>query len=338
MNRLLKNWRLKTGSLAIAVFLAIYVQYSHNVSRTVNVRVADIPLPEDLLLAARVPSFLEVTFYGSRDLIDLEPSEFRIVLKKSNPRAGENDYRAELTPDLPENITATYTDRLKVYLDRADSRMLPVIPALDLTLKGELQLGYVATEPPAIRIRGPFQNLSTMDRLGTESIRMQSSIARQESAAKIPVAGLPDLVEVPTGQTDSVNVSVRLLQSDWRDQDDLTLIEDVPVRCFNEIRGLEMKVVGDETVDIFIAREPPGLARDQLRAFVFCPVYYDEDQAAVKPSFLIKNLPVFINDRLRRSNLDILNVSPARVDLQFEKAEVRVPTEETQGFKEHVLP
>ncbi|MEQ9364996.1 MAG: hypothetical protein RIF32_12165 [Leptospirales bacterium] len=338
MKRLLQNWKLKTGSLAIAVFLFVYVQYSHNVSRTVNVRVAEIPLPDNLLLAARVPSFMEVTFYGSRDLIDLEPSEFRIVLKKSNPKTGENDYRAELTPELPENITATYQDRLNVYLDRADSRMLPVIPSLDLTLKGDLELGYVVTEPPAIRIRGPFQNLSTMDRLGTEAIRIQSSIARQESAAKTPVAGLPDLVEVPRGQADSVNVTVRLLTSNWRDRDDLTLIEDVPVRCFNDIRGLEMKVVGDETVDIYIAREPPGLARDQLRAFVFCPVYYDEAQAAVKPSFLIKGLPVFINDRLRRSNLDILSVSPALLDLQFEKATVRRPTEETQGFKEHVLP
>lgn len=338
MNRLLHNWKLKTGSLAIALFLFVYVQYTNNVSRTVNVRVDPIPLPDDLLLSARVPSFMEVTFHGSRDLIDLEPSEFRIVLKKSNPKTGENDYRAELTPELPENISATYPDRLKVYLDRSNSRMLPVLPALDLTLKGELQLGYVTTQPPAIRIRGPFENLATMDRLGTESVRIQSSIARQESATKIPVAGLPDLVEVPSGQADSVNVSVRLLTADWMDQDDLTVIEDVPVRCYNEIRGLNMKVVGDETVDIYIAREPPGLAKDQLRAFVFCPVFYDEAQAAVKPSFLIKDLPVFISDRLQRSNLDILNVSPARMDLQFEKAALRVPTEETQGFKEHVLP
>lgn len=338
MKGLLRNWKLKAGSIVIAVFLFIYVQYSNNVSRTVNVRVEPIPLPADLLLANRIPSFMEVTFYGSRDLIDLEPSEFRIVLKKSSPKTGENDYRAELTPELPENITATYPDRLKVYLDQADSRMMPVLPTLDLTLEGDLQLGYVATEPPAIQVRGPFQTLATMDRLGSEAVRIQSSIARQESAAKVPVAGLPDLVEVPPGQSDSVNVSVRLLTSDWKNQEDVTVIEDVPVRCYNEIRGLEMKVVGDETVDVYISREPPGLARDQLRAYVYCPVFYDETKAAVKPSFLIKELPVFIQDRLRRSNLDILMVSPARLDLQFEKATVRVSTEERQGFKEHVLP
>ncbi len=338
MSWIRRNFVMKSASVGIALFLFGYVQYSYNVTRRVNVRVEMTPLPDNLLLSQRVPSFIEVSFRGSRDLMDFETSTFRVLLRNSKPEPGPNVYQAYLIPEPPENISASYTKRVTVYLDESMTRELPVVADLAPNLANNLQIGYVSVRPQTVRLRGPLTTLATMDRISTTEVAFESSVETQFDKSRLLLANLPPFVAPALGQGSDVDVKVQVLSENWIDRPDLVKFEQLPVRCSNEIPGLRMKVVGEETVDVYVTGSPDSLRRDQFQARVFCPVFFDERDRSVKPGFLIKDLPVRIIDRLNRSNVPVRNVVPARVDLQFEKVEPRISPEERQGLEEHLLP
>ncbi|MCB1319627.1 MAG: hypothetical protein KDK34_05220, partial [Leptospiraceae bacterium] len=307
-----------------------YVQFSRNVTRTVQIRVERPELPADLAMAERVPAYMEVALYGTQDSIDFEFSNFRMELEPtSRLKTGENTYKVRLLPALPEGIRAEYQTELNIKLDRSRLRELPVIPVLDLDLQPDRALGYVSTDPEYIVVRGPYSIVAEMERLYTEPLRMD--VLQDRIGGDILIRDLPDLVEPAPDQPLQVQVNATLYNPDGTDY---VVLEDMPVRCMNPVPGMVMKTT---TVNLHVEGDPEDIRKDQFQLAVFCPVFFDSDER-IKPQFVIEDLPVQIVRRPTVPGIRPVFLEPSVVVAQFEKAVVQPPSEVQQGIQDHHLP
>lgn len=332
MQVLLANWKIKVGSLLIALGLFAYVQYTRTIVRTVHVRVERPELPGDLVFAERVPSFINVVVRGPRETLDFDASDFRIRLTNPRPAPGENRYLASLSPDLPEGIRADYSATLSLQLDRVLERELPVRATLTDSLEDGLEIGYVRTEPAALRVRGPSGAVAALSHIDLQTVNVTGRSSDMTTTAAI--APLPAFVELAPNQPLEVIVRALVLN---KDRTDLKILTGIPVRCANEIRGLVMRTPAVESVTIAVAGEGEFSA-DQFIAQVYCPVFFDQNQKAIRPSFSIQDQPVIIADRLNRPDVQIIKVNPARLDLQFTQAPAAAAPEQQEGVADHRLP
>ena len=102
-----RNWKVKLGSVLIASMLFFYVQWTRNVTRVFHIRVERPDIPEDLILSSRIPSFMDVQFYGPAEEMEFNASAFRItVFSPAKPIPGKNQYKVILIPDPPGEIEA----------------------------------------------------------------------------------------------------------------------------------------------------------------------------------------------------------------------------------------
>lgn len=330
MKRWLHNWQLKLASIAAALALFAYVQYASNVTRTVNVRVEKPELPEGLVFAARAPSFIGVTLRGPREMLEFDASDFRVQLSNPLPEVGPVLFRARLTPDLPEGVRATYDAEVELLVSRLLERELPIAARLVSELDAGLERGYVELRPPTIRVRGPYETVRGMTHILTEAFTLRGRASLY--TARLPLSSLPEFVEVAPNQPFDAEVIVNVAPSG---ADDHTTVSGVPVRCWNDIRGIALAGPAPPTVKIEL-NSAETFRADEFIAETFCPVFLDGQE--IRPSFLVQALPVRIVDRLNRAELQIVRVSPPAVDMQFERAAPRASPEAREGFEEHIIP
>lgn len=332
----LKNWKAKAGSILVAFIVFIYVHYTRNIIRVVQIRVEKPEIPENLVLSSNVQSFMNVQFEGPREGMDFPVSDFRIILSNPRPESGDNKYRTRLLPELPQEIKARYESEISVRLDHVLSRELPIDPDIDFSLDSAFQGGYTWTNPRFIVVRGPTQVLSGMDRIRTQKVIVNS----KESfiSQRVLISDLPEFVTLAANQPIEVDVSARILPADLQmgEGGQISLFR-LPVRCLNAPPGVSLKTGASQIVDVLIGGEKSQIGADQFAAKVFCPVFFDDTSASIRPRFLIQDVPVIIEDRLGRTNVTILKVSPQRLSLQFERLQQRTPAEVQQGFEEHVI-
>ncbi len=339
------NWRIKAGSLLIASLLFAYVQYSRTVTRVLNIRVDRPEIPADMVLSSRIPVFMNVKVYGPRELMEFNVNEFRIVLSNPSPETGENTYRTQLSPELPEGISAVFNREVRITLEKKMIRELPVIPDLDLNLPEGFRAGYRTVTPPTFRVSGPRTAVMQMEKIRTERIFVNTLSSVYRSRALI--TGLPDFVKIEPGQSFDAEVSLQIVPERIRSsndpvaEQDLVFLEEIPVRCRNDIKGITMRVLADRKVSVVIMRKPGApvlpVTGDQFQAEVFCPVFFSNDEKRIMPWDTIMNLPVYITDKLARTDLIVLDTDPPRLSLQFEKTVVKQPDGMVQGLQEHLI-
>lgn len=329
-----RNRNVKLGSLTAAIILAWYVQYSKNITRVMNIRVEKPEIPAGLVLSSRIPSFMPVSFRGSSDIIDFNVSAFQIILTNPDPAIGENIYYARLMPELPEEIEGEFKKEIPVLLDRLLVREIPIRPKIVDPEEGNLKRGYLSINPDAVEVRGPFKNLSELQHLDTLPIKLSGPAGL--FVKRTGLAELPEFISVVSGKRKEVRVGVRLIETEHI-YDNEILFENIPIVCMNEIRGLTMKILGTERVTIRAYSPDPNHKPAGIRpeAKVFCPVFYDETTKTIEPTSLINDVPVRIE--LSGGNLEILEVQPPTVHLQFEKSLTVIPGAIRKGFKEHVI-
>ncbi len=335
--KFLDHWRAKAGSFLVAVLVFSYVNYTKNVTRVIQIRLEKPDLPANLVLSDNLPSFVNVQFSGPREQMDFPVSDFRILLTNPRPAIGENIYRARLLPDLPDRIKAKYNSNVTVTLDIVMTRDLAVDPDIDYALESGFQAGYVWTIPRTVSVRGPSRIVSDMDRIRTQKFTIRSR--ENFFSKKVLIADLPEFTQLAPNQPIEVEVSARILSADIGGDTStpLTMVK-IPVRCINEIRGLVLKIPGSTFVEALVNAEKNIVAPDQFTARVYCPVFFDENTKTIKPSFLVESIPIFVDDRFSRNNVQILKIEPTRVTLQFERVEVVRPNEIQEGLEEHRIP
>ncbi|MCB1326906.1 MAG: hypothetical protein H7A21_03405 [Spirochaetales bacterium] len=329
MDDVLANWKMKVLALAAAIGLTLYVQYSQTITRVIQVRVERPELPENLILATRVPSFMEVTLNGPEKLLDFEASEFRIVLSTPAPEPGSKDLQAFLFPELPDGISAEYRRLIPVEIARLMRRELPVVPELDPRLEEGVSLGYVYATPATVTVDGPAEVVGRMEAVTTRTREVRAEM----SGVDVGLNELPDFVRLAPGQDITVKLDVRVIATG----DELRRIERVPVRCTNAIPGLVLRVPGGDTVDVDISSTgDQGVTRDQLRAEVFCPVFLTDD--GVRPRGEVPDQPVTVRPPPGLTSVRVMRVHPPRLTLQFARAPRIGSRDQQEGLADHLRP
>lgn len=344
--KLTRNWKAKLVSLLVSSLLFWLVHSTRNVTRTLQVRVEGPELSKNLVLNAKLPTFMNVELNGSSELMDFPISDFRIVLSNPRPEAGENIYRARLVPEPPVGVTAAYKTDIYVQLDRLLVRNLPVIPDIKFGLEPGYKPGYMRVEPPVIKIQGPYGVVSRMDRIATQQIEITG--ADSTFARRVLIHDLPEYVRLAPRQPLEVEFFMRLISTNPANTapvGEVLELKQVRVHCANTIRGLDMKTLGSESVSIYLAvGNNKRVVAEQFRALVFCPVFFDGESKSIRPAFSVKDLLVRAVDVMGRENMEVLRVTPPLVSLQFERKQPkrqlprRVQSNRQEGFRDFFLP
>ncbi len=309
---ILDNWGIKISSALVTLLLFFYVQYTLKITRTLQVPVEPPSLPEELVFSGKVPPFISVEFSGYEAMANFDASEYRIIMENPNPEPGARVYRAVLNPDLPEGVSAVHIKELQLSVDQVLERELPVIPLLELTA-ADRKLGYISINPRTIVLRGPYEILANMDRVSTKLLQIEET--EELLSRRVLVDELPDFVEFAPNQSFEIEITVNILH---KEKQEYSIIEDLPIRCSNDLPGLRMQIIGESSVKLFLS---PGISaprRNQLQVQVFCPVFFETESKSIRPSFLIQDQPVFITGQQGFENVQVLDVEPSLLSMQFE--------------------
>lgn len=334
LNLFVSRWQAKIGSLVTALLLSWYVHDSRNAIRILQVRVEKPAVPERLVIASRIPSFLNVQVRGPKEQINFPANDLKILLTNpARPDVGETLYQARLSTELPPGMTAEYRGEIPVTLDRESVRELPIVPMLEV--KSEiLTPGHVVLDRTTVLVQGAAKVLAEMDRVHTQTMIIDGS--ERTVSRKLLLGDVGEFVQVAPGQRLDVNVTVRLRGREPEEGE--TIIHKVPVRCVNEVNGVLFKVEG-ETVDVVVSGEK-GVTQADLTARIFCPalIAIVDGRGKITSPLRVRQLPVRVEDRFHRPNLQITGVLPPRVNLILEQGQWRPPEELRQGFEEHFIP
>lgn len=310
--QIFRNGTSKLVSLTLALILFFYAQYTSNRTRSVQIQVIQPELPDDLIFSRKVPPFLDLKFHGKAEQMDFDISRFQIKLENPNPQPGSNLYIAHLQPDPPSGIRVRYKKEQQLFIDRAFSRELSVIPLVKVNLPKTHELGYVSSNPRTVILKGPYETLASMSSVETEELRIEERdnlISRRALIKK-----LPDFVSFAPNQPFQVELSINILAIA---KTNYKLVKKVPVRCLNKIPSIQMKVAGEDSVDVYLNDDGQSSRLRLSEVYVFCPIFFDSDTKSLRPSFLIQRQPVFSVDSSGLENAQVLKINPPKVGLQF---------------------
>lgn len=165
-----RNWLQKFISLAIAVGCFIFVRglLVQELHVTVRLRVAN--RPGYLMSVSKLDETLTVTVRGAKSQLDtVDGTKISATVDMRDAAPGINEFPLILHyPGFSDDLQLTTSVRsLKVQLDYAVERMLPIIPVLT----GKPAKGYLILrtniEPALLLVRGPAMILSNLNTLST---------------------------------------------------------------------------------------------------------------------------------------------------------------------------
>ena len=287
------NWKSKLGSLILAIGLLFYVQLNQTATRDIQVRITKPRLPRNLVLASKLPAYLNVRLKGPRELMDLPVSDFRIRLSNPHPRPLENKpnlFRTVLKPELPEGVIPEFTEGLEVLIEPVRERRLRVAPRVHLKLSGEQKRGYGHISPRTIRIRGPRSVVDKMEHIDTEDIFVESPGNHFYTRVFIQ---LPSFVTTAQGEPLDVEYNMSIIKGGDLIPEGLQRVEikDLTVKCSGGAPGgysIEPTIPLDVIVELPLEEKPPLLKgrRRKIEARAYCKTPFNLKLSALKKELL----------------------------------------------------
>ena len=341
-----RKWPAKVGSLLLSVMLFFYVQSTRIIERDIQVRVIEPNLPRRLLFTSKLPAYLKVRLRGPREFMDFPVTEYKIELIHQNPRpsATPNLYTTRLVPELPVGVNADYERGVKLYVDRLQERTLPVAPLVKSDLPADYVAGLFRLSPSTIRIRGPKNTVSHMERIKTRLITVtmpenEDGVEgeRNKFQTRVFLGDLPEYVTLARNQPLGVEYQQLLLPKVpvREENEEDFLLEEVEVRCSNNISNAGFALIDparEESdvkkrksqslkelrmrIKVLVRRTGRGrkLESRNFSALVFCPLRFPE---AGKLPAVVKEIPIQVKASLNQKSVRILDFNPKKVDLHF---------------------
>jgi YbbR domain-containing protein len=260
--RLFRNLGLKALSVAIAVLLWLTLSGEQIVERGIRVPLELQNLPEDLLLVEDPPEFVEVRVRGASGAVSrIGPGDLAAVIDVSSVRPGRRLFH--LTTDqvrVPVGVEATAASPPTIALafERAGTREVPVLPAVE----GEPAPGYVVgratSDPQKVTVLGPESRLAALTSAITEPVVIDGAKENREETVTVGV--LDPSVRLETPQ--SARVVVEIVPAPVEH----TAV-DVPVRLRAASPNLTARV-RPQVVDVRIRGSREALSRMPIQSVV----------------------------------------------------------------------
>ncbi len=210
---LLRN--LGTKLLALAIAILVWFVFSAQQRERISERTYRIPLsvanvPSQALIASPLPPTIEVRLSGPfTALRQLDPGKLEAVIDLTGAPLGEKIYR--LDPEdinVPQQVEviAISPSEIRVALDAAAEKTLPIIARLTGTPATGYEAAEVLVEPPVARLLGPKAALSRMTSVETDPV----SVAGRAADFSVPATVIADAPGVRVKEGQVVTVTVRL--------------------------------------------------------------------------------------------------------------------------------
>ncbi len=333
-----KRWQAKLGSILIAIIFYFYVQYTKTITKTFYLKVEPPNLPNHLTYAEEPPAFIKVEFYGPEELMDIEKSNFKLLMVNTGPTSGKNRFRLELIPPPPSMIHVRLEPpEVEIVLDNKKRKYLPLIPQFDLPENKKVV--YWKTNPISIMIEGPEKVITKMDRLKLNPVKLLPNSNLYYS--RVMLQELPRFTKLVENQPFEIQLEIKYF-SEKELQEKMSTIssdyyifeEEIPVQCSNNLERLELE--NNPKIKLtYISRY--YLTKNFFIAEVYCPVEWNSILQVMEPNTYIPSLPVqlrFLNDI---KELEILKLEPLTVDLQFRLKKKSPVNQLEKGLQEHLI-
>jgi len=333
------RWKAKVGSLIVAIFFYFYVQYAKTITKTYYIKVEPPNIPQNLVLTKEIPSFVKVIFSGPGELLEIDPSNFRILLINPGPTTGLNKFKLELMPPPPSSIQYYFEkSELEILLDNKKRKLLPVRPIYELSK--DKQVFYWNLSPPYIIIEGP-ENKVNNDLFDLKLMPVKLNPKSNLYYGKVMLQELPKFIKLSENQPFEIQLELKYYsEEEFKNKINQLPLgfnyfeEEVSVMCKNNIGRIE--IANEPKVKIsYISKY--YLTSNAFTADVYCPVELDPNTEIIKPSSFIKEIPVIVKTKFEINDMEILKIDPLLVDLEF-KVKKKTPINQLEkGLQEHLI-
>lgn len=171
---LFNNLSLKILSILLALFMWIYVTYRGQSEMAFDAPIAFKNVPKGLELLRTSAKTVTLNLRGQeRMLKSLRPMDLSVVVDLANSRPGESTYYLDRnTVIVPGNVDILRVDptSVKVMLDEAQVKTLPVRASVVGTPEQGFKITSVEVSPPSVTVQGARSELSRMAVIRTEAI------------------------------------------------------------------------------------------------------------------------------------------------------------------------
>ena len=215
LSKLLENWPAKLISLVAAIL--IYIFYQISILETKNIAVPLSVYENGSMRVISMPEkTVHVTVKGMRDnIVTLEAVDFKTYID-INTFVEEGEYEVPVKVQLSDNATVIENlevqvrpSKVTVSIAEYTSAYVPVTPSISGSPAKGYELGDVLVDPPSIKVYGPKNIVSSIDRLITEPISLNE---RSESfVLETGIVNDNDMIEFP--EVNHVSVSAGLVQT-----------------------------------------------------------------------------------------------------------------------------
>lgn len=275
---------LKLLSVGLAVLLWLAVLGEHVVERGLRVPLVFQNIPLALEIVGNPPTTVDVRLRGTSGVLSrLQPGDIVAMLDLQTARAGSRLFHLrtdQVRVPFGVEVAQVVPGTVALELERAASRVVPVVPSVDGEPAPGYVVGRISVEPATVEIVGPESRVKRLTSATTETVPIDSASETVKDVVTIGVADasvrlrepqravvVVDLVPAPVTR-DLVGVPVRLrgVGSGLRAQVEPPVVS---VR----VRG-DREVLRDVTVDqvpVFVDLAGLGPGQYNLRIHVDSP-------------------------------------------------------------------
>ena len=175
LRRLLtRNFGLKVLSLAVAGLLWWTVAREPETQVLLNVPIEFYQVPKDLQFSTEVAPQVQIRVRGpARVLRELAQRDIHPVIDLAGAKQGERTYpiRAD-SIRMPKGaeIEQIIPAQLRLSLDRAEQRTVPVRARITGTLVSGFHIVATTVEPPTVQVDGPSRRVALIDSAFTDPV------------------------------------------------------------------------------------------------------------------------------------------------------------------------
>lgn len=316
MRRLFSHWQAKIGSILLAVIFYANLQNSKILVKNINIPVDYPKLSSNLFYSKNPQKTYPVRVEGVRDLVNYHSQFMKVLIDPSELVVGENSIEVKKIWGVPSSgvKVSGLGGTINVGVDILSSKTLPVDIGFDEDPNSNFVRSSYFIKPSRVTIAGPKSLLEKMTKyqLPTVSLRDVSESFTKTIRAPELLKGLSYMTPVKEFQ---VRVNIIKDLSNVGEQ----VVVQLPVKCEHLDSNLEADLSAEEVAIKFFSTSQVNSIQiiQGMKATVPCNYTYDKKLRKILPNsapFLAKVRIVKSNDL---KNIEILNVSPERVSIQY---------------------
>ncbi len=233
--------------------LWLFIQFSKNYTKEVEVSIEYINLPEDRIFNDESDKTLHLTLNGNGFRLighNWKKSALKFNIEDATIRRNDdyyfhidNDFKIVSDKlDFKGRILSVQKDTLHLKLDRNQEKKVPVIVVDSILYAG----GYgsdkgVLVIPDSIRISGPAPIIDTIQYVSTEKLKLEGLNANYKAQLKIDATTLPPNTRIFPGQVDAAVMVSKFTEGSQK----------IPITIQNVPENSEIKIFPKEVTVVY---------------------------------------------------------------------------------------